>query len=198
MHEDGQHTGEQAGQQAGEPRACAFCGAQGEDAAVEATERLGVVVHVCARCRERFAGAAAPAAPADPVPGPGPGLPPTLGEQTSAVVAHVRRMARRVAERTWREEDCARCGAAVHVHRDAAGEPVRLAADAVLATSVPVADRWRVRDGHAEAVGHDDPEQVGARVLHDLVCPAHPVPDNPRLARAWHANLAASDTAGTG
>ena len=188
-HEAGRENGHESGEQC----ACAFCGAQGEDAAVEAAERLGVVVHVCGRCRERFAAGTAPAAPADPLPGTGPDLPPTLGQQTSAVVAHVQRMARVVAGRTWREEDCPRCGAAVHVHRDAAGEPVRLAEDAVLATSVPVADRWRVRGGHAEPVGHDDPEQVGARVLHEMVCPAHPVPDNPRLARMWHANLAGAD-----
>ncbi|WP_041292185.1 DUF6083 domain-containing protein [Kineococcus radiotolerans] len=177
------------------PDRCAFCGASEPDADVRTQERLGVQVPVCAACRERFAGAAAPAArpPAVEAPGEPRGLPPTLGQQSSAVLAHVQRMARLVAERPFTEEECAHCGHPVHRYPGPGGEPVRLAKESVLAVSVPAEERWRVVDDRAvpaPVLDEDDEDQVGARVRHDVVCPANPVPANPRLARMWQSHLA--------
>ncbi|WP_432572475.1 DUF6083 domain-containing protein [Kineococcus sp. SYSU DK005] len=177
------------------PRAesvCAFCGGL-ED--VHPQERLGVVVSVCAGCTARFSAARAPRVPAAPEPAAPAGLPPTLGQQSSEVLRHVARMAQRAAARPFTEEECARCGATVHSYRAGrGGGRVQLAKDAVLATSIPVPDRWRVRDGGAEPAG-DDPDQVGARVLHAPVCGAAPEPANARLRQAWLANR---DGAGDG
>ncbi|WP_432495081.1 DUF6083 domain-containing protein [Kineococcus gypseus] len=169
------------------PPLCAFCGGT-ED--VGEQERLGVRVSVCARCTARFARARTGAPePAPQAPSPGVGLPPTLGQHSPEVLRHLARVARSAAARPFTEEECARCGGAVHAYPGADGEVVRLAKDAVLATSIPVGDRWRVRGGRAERAG-DDPEQVGARVLHALVCGAGPEPANPRLAQAWRAHRA--------
>ncbi|NAZ85085.1 DUF6083 domain-containing protein [Kineococcus indalonis] len=165
---------------------CAFCGGL-ED--VRPQERLGVVVSVCAGCTARFSAARAPRAVRAPASASA-GLPPTLGQQSSEVLRHVARMAQRAAARPYAEQECARCGATVHAYRaPGGGRRVDLAKDAVLAGSIPVPDRWRVRDGHAEPAG-DDPDQVGARVLHELVCGAAPEPANARLRQAWRANRA--------
>ncbi|MEZ0163953.1 DUF6083 domain-containing protein [Kineococcus sp. LSe6-4] len=183
----------------GGPDVCAFCGASGDEAQVVVSERLGVEVAVCAACREKFA--PRPAVRPVPVPVEGGDLPPTLGQQTSAVLEHVRRLQRRAEQRPYAEEDCPSCGHPVHRYPGADGDPVRLAREPVLAGSVPAADRWRVRDGRAVPAtdaqddaqdgegGEDGEDALGARVLHDVVCPAHPVPDNPRLARLWHAHV---------
>jgi ribosomal protein L37E len=181
------------------PGTCAFCGTDDEDAGVATQERLGVRVAVCAACRERFAGASTPPGPAAAAPRPpaveAPGLPPTLGQQSSAVLAHVQRMARRAADLPYVEEECAHCGYPVHRYRGADGEAVGLARESVLAASVPAEERWRVvgdravRAGDAGAEdGEDAEDQVGARVLHAVVCPANPAPANPRLARMWSAH----------
>lgn len=173
----------------GGPDTCDFCGTSGEEAQVVVSERLGVEVAVCAACREKFA--PRPAVRPVTVPVEGGDLPPTLGQQTSAVLEHVRRLQRRAEQRPYAEEDCPHCGHLVHRYPGADGGPVRLAREPVLAESVPAADRWHVRDGRAvpgEAVEEDE-DALGARVLHDVVCPAHPVPDNPRLARLWQAHL---------
>ncbi|MEW9263361.1 DUF6083 domain-containing protein [Kineococcus endophyticus] len=172
----------------GGPDVCAFCGAAGEEAQVVVSERLGVEVAVCAACREKFA--PRPAVRPVTVPVEGGDLPPTLGQQTSAVLEHVRRLQRRAEQRPYAEEDCRYCGHLVHRYPGADGAPVRLAKEPVLAESVPAADRWEVRDGRAvPADDAPDEDALGARVLHDVVCPAHPVPDNPRLARLWHAHV---------
>lgn len=171
------------------PETCAFCGAHDEDADVRTQERLGVQVAVCAACRERFAGAEAPVTRVPAVEPPG--LPPTLGQQSSAVLALVQRMARIAAERPFTEEECEHCGHTIHHYRDAAGDRVGLAKESVLAVSVPAGERWRVVADRAVPVGdldEDDEDQVGARVRHDVVCPANPAPANPRLARMWAAH----------
>lgn len=169
---------------------CAFCGADDEDAGVQVSERLGVAVAVCAACRERFA--ARPAPRPVPVDEPVEGLPPTLGQQSSAVLDHVRRMQRLAAERPYVEEDCPHCGHLVHRYPGPDGGTVALAREPVLAAGVPDDARWRVRDGRALPAPDDDPDDedsVGARVQHAVVCPANPAPANPRLSRLWHAHL---------
>ncbi len=171
---------------------CAFCGRSDPDDDVRVQERLGVQVAVCAGCRERFAGATAPPAPVRPVVEEPRGLPPTLGQQSSAVLQLVRRMARIAAERPYTEVDCPHCGHPVHEYPGAAGDRVGLAKESVLAASVPVEERWRVVDGvavPADGEHGEDEDSVGARVRHDVVCPANPVPANPRLSRMWHAHL---------
>lgn len=192
----------------GEPGSCAFCGANDDEAGVRTQERLGVPVDVCAACRERFAGAARPAVPRQVAPvaagTESKGLPPTLGQQSSAVFDLVRRMARAAAERPYRELECPHCGHLVHVYptAESAGEggevgggedgEVGLAKEAVLATTVPADERWRVTDGIAAPatdLDEDDEDSVGARVRHDVVCPANPAPANPRLSRMWHNHL---------
>ncbi|WP_432513355.1 DUF6083 domain-containing protein [Kineococcus sp. SYSU DK001] len=170
---------------------CAFCAAGGDEADeadVQVTERLGVRIAVCAGCRERFA--ARPAVRPAPVV-EAADLPPTLGQQTSAVLEHVRRMQRRAAERPYVEEDCAFCGHVVHRYPGPDGAPVRLAKEPVLAAGVPAQERWRVEGGRARPAPQDDPEDedaVGARVRHEVVCPEHPAPDSPRLLRMWRAH----------
>lgn len=165
---------------------------------MRAQERLGVTVDVCAACRERFAGAARPAVPRPvvaEVPGrEAKGLPPTLGQQSSAVYDLVRRMARVAAERPYREVECPHCGHLVHVYPAGGGDEdeVGLAKEAVLATTVPADERWRVTDGTAAPatdLDEDDEDSVGARVRHEVVCPANPAPANPRLSRMWHSHL---------
>ncbi|WP_337059545.1 DUF6083 domain-containing protein [Kineococcus sp. G2] len=164
---------------------CAFCGGT-ED--VGEQERLGVRVRVCAGCTARFSPAHRPEPEPEPEPvGGGAGLPPTLGQHSGEVLRHLARVARIAAARPFTEEDCPRCAGVVHVYRRADGEVVRLAKEAVLAPAVPVADRWRVRDGRAEPAG-DDPGQVGARLLHELVCGASPEPATPRLRQVWRAH----------
>lgn len=173
------------------PVSCAFCGTREPDADVRTQERLGVQVAVCAGCRERFAGANAPATKA-PVPEEPRGLPPTLGQQSGAVFALVQRMARIAADRPYTEEECEHCGHLVHHYRDAAGDDVALAKESVLAVSVPDEERWRVVEDRAlpaADLDEDDEDQVGARVRHAVVCPANPAPANPRLARMWTAHL---------
>ncbi|WP_432541025.1 DUF6083 domain-containing protein [Kineococcus sp. SYSU DK002] len=167
---------------------CAFCGTGGDEADVQVAERLGVRIAVCASCRERFA--ARPAVRPAPVV-EAADLPPTLGQQTSAVLEHVRRMQRRAAERPYVEEDCPACGHAVHRYPGPDGAPVRLAKEPVLAAGVPAQERWRVVAGRAQPVPQHDPDDedsVGARVRHEVVCPAHPAPDSPRLLRLWRAH----------
>ncbi|WP_432485718.1 DUF6083 domain-containing protein [Kineococcus esterisolvens] len=173
---------------------CAFCGSS-ED--VGEQERLGVRVRVCAGCTARFGRERRAQRAAGPPERP-VGLPPTLGQQSSEVLRHVARMAERAAARPYAEEECPRCRAPVHVYRAVDGEGrVVLAKDAVLAESVPAATRWRVRDGRAEP-SPGEPEQVGARVLHEVVCGAAPEPGNPRLQRAWRANRDAAGAAAPG
>jgi len=170
---------------------CAFCGTTEEDADIQVQERLGVEVAVCAACRARFA-AGIPTRPAAPVPEEPRGLPPTLGQQSSAVFELVRRMAQIAADRPYEEQDCPECGHPVHVYPGPDGERIGLAKESVLATSVPDGSRWRVVEGRAEPTQDIDPEDedaVGARVEHAVVCPANPAPSNPRLARMWHNNL---------
>lgn len=172
------------------PASCAFCGSGEPEADVRSQERLGVQVAVCASCRERFAGANAPATRA-PVPEEPRGLPPTLGQQSGAVFALVQRMARIAADRPYREEECEHCGHLVHHYRAAADDEVGLAKESVLAVSVPADERWRVVEDRAVPapdLDEDDEDQVGARVRHAVVCPANPAPANPRLARMWHAH----------
>lgn len=161
---------------------CAFCASTDD---VEEQQRLGVTVAVCRACTERFA-----TPPTPPVVLPPPirtGLPPTLGEHASAVVAQVARMAQLVAARTWTEQECSQCGATVHVYPDVTGGSVVLDKDPVLASSVPVALRWRVEDGRAIDVVEDDPDQIGARIRHTDVCGVGPEPDVPRLRQMWAA-----------
>lgn len=164
---------------------CAFCG-RAEDVGV--TRRLGVDVAVCAGCTARFS---APPAPApDPTPDTGRGaLPPTLGEQASAVVQHVTRMAELVASRPFSEDECPECAAVVHTYPGPDGDPVVLAKDSVLATLVPLEVGWRIVDGRAVPLTEDD-DVVGVRFLHAQVCGAGPEPANPRLRRVWRATLA--------
>ncbi len=184
------------------PVSCAFCGSREPDADVRTQERLGVQVAVCAACRERFAGANAPATKAPVIEEPR-GLPPTLGQQSGAVFALVQRMARIAADRPYTEEECEHCGHLVHHYRDRAGADVELAKESVLAVSVPADERWRVVADRAVTVAEldrdraddgydeddeDDEDQVGARVRHAVVCPANPAPANPRLARMWNAH----------
>lgn len=180
----------------GDPGTCAFCGAVGDEADVRTQERLGVPVAVCAACRERFAGASRPAVPRQVVPepagAPAKGLPPTLGQQSSAVFDLVRRMARAAAERPYQEVDCPHCGHLVHVYPGADGQDVGLAKESVLATTIPADERWRVTDGVAAPatdLDEDDEDSVGARVLHAVVCPENPAPASPRLSRMWHNHL---------
>ena len=165
---------------------CAFCG---RDEDVEVRERLGVEIAVCRACTRRFA------TPAQVTPAPVPGasrvgLPPTLGEHSSAVVAHVTRMARLAAARSWSEEQCPRCSGQVHLYPGADGDRVALDKEPVLAASVPVEVRWRVQDGRALDVVEDDPDQVGARIRHEEVCGAGPEPGNARLRQLWAAHRA--------
>jgi hypothetical protein len=169
---------------------CAFC-RSGVDVGVQ--ERLGVSVAVCAACATRFAGArtSAPAprrerAVADPA------LPPTIGQGVTAVAQHVARMAEKLAARPYRESTCGRCDADVEVYRDPAGADVVLAPQKVLADVLPLGDRWRVDEGRAVLLTEDDPDQVGARLLHALVCAAEPAPVNARLRQVWKDNTAAS------
>jgi hypothetical protein len=123
------------------------------------------------------------------------GLPPTLGQQSTAVFALVQRMARIAADRPYTEEECEHCGHLVHRYLDPAGDSIGLAKESVLAVSVPAAERWRVVGDRAVPTAdlddhdEDDEDQVGARVRHDVVCPSNPAPANPRLARMWHAHL---------
>ncbi|WP_369053964.1 DUF6083 domain-containing protein [Kineococcus terrestris] len=174
---------------AGPAPVCEFC-ASADDVVVQ--ERLGVRVAVCAACTARFA-AARPAPP--PVEAPAPvGLPPTLGEQAGTVLAHVRRMARLAAARPWTEEVCARCGALVHRYRSGDGDGrVDLAREPVLAAAVPPAARWEVVDGRAAPAAGDDPDRVGARVPHALVCAEAEAPANARLHQLWAANRRGRD-----
>ncbi|WP_432504709.1 DUF6083 domain-containing protein [Kineococcus arenarius] len=167
---------------------CAFCGGT-ED--VGEQERLGVRVRVCARCTARFSAVPAPEPEPAPEPAGGAGLPPTLGQHSPEVLRHLARVARIAAARPFTEEDCPRCSGVVHVYRRTDGEVARLAKEAVLATAVPVQDRWRVRDGRAEPAG-DDPGQVGARLLHAVVCGAAAEPGNPRLRQVWRTHREAS------
>lgn len=171
--------------------ACAFCGRH-EDVSV--TQRLGVDVAVCARCTARFSAATATAPAPSPAPVERGPLPPTLGQQTSAVLQHVTRMAKIVASRPFSEDECPRCSAVVHTYPGPDGDPVGLAKDSVLATSIPLEDSWRVQDGTAVPATEDD-ELVGARFLHVLVCGDGPEPANARLRQVWRATLAETGTA---
>ncbi len=162
-------------------------------------ERLGVRVAVCAACTARFAAARSGPPPVE-APAPAPvGLPPTLGEQAGTVLAHVRRMARLAAARPWTEEVCARCGAVVHRYRAGDGDDrsgdghVDLAREPVLAAAVPPGARWEVVDGRAAPAAGDDPDRVGARVPHALVCADAEAPGNARLHQLWAANRRGRD-----
>nr|WP_246314465.1 DUF6083 domain-containing protein [Kineococcus aurantiacus] len=100
-------------------------------------------------------------------------------------------MHRRAAQRPYVEEDCERCGHVVHRYPGPDGGTVALAKESVLAATVPDDERWRVVDGRAVPAPEADPDDedsVGARVRHDVVCPANPAPANARLARMWDAH----------
>ena len=166
---------------------CAFC-RSGVDVGVQ--ERLGVSVAVCAACAARFAGArsSAPAPRRERVADPA--LPPTIGQGVTAVAQHVARMAEKLAARPYRDDTCGRCGADVEVYRDPAGDDVVLAPQKVLADVLPIGQRWRVDDGRAVLLTEEDPDQVGARLLHELVCAAEPAPLSARLRQVWKDNTA--------
>jgi len=67
-----------------------------------------------------------------------------------------------------------------------------LAPQRILAGVLPLGDRWRVDDGRAVLLTEDDADQVGARLLHALVCAAEPAPVNAQLRQVWKDDTAAS------
>nr|WP_240896080.1 DUF6083 domain-containing protein [Kineococcus siccus] len=99
-------------------------------------------------------------------------------------------MAERLAARPYRDDTCGRCGADVEVYRDPAGAETVLAPQKVLADVLPLGQRWRIDDGRAVLLTEDDPDQVGARLTHELVCAAGPAPLNARLRQVWKDNTA--------